>query len=426
MRDIPGRLLPNGARGVFLLALAARLGVVALTEWRPVFPDYFEADAREHHLVAARMLADRREGRPVEPTLSPAKRVYDYGLAALYHLVGPRPVWARVMNAVLAALAVLLLFHLALLFLPEPGAARFAAFLSLWPSYAYFGGGNTKDPLVFLLLAGSVSTYLSYLRDGAGSRLAGCAALLVALGLLKTHFVLAVAAGLALPTAALAVFAPPGRRRRLLAAVACAVAAGILYRPVARVLLERWLVAPASMRGHAQEELGSVFSYPAPDTRPEGASFSIPRRVQEFRDSRQYWSQRHAWATQGRRIETQVLPGARLDGWLDLLLFVPRSAFHVLFMPLPGLYPLDGKLGRWLSALENVGLLALFALAVLRLCRESWELDVLVLVGLFAVLAAASGLFEFDLGGAVRHKPEYLPFILLFAFRPVAGTTARR
>lgn len=413
-------------RHIFLLALLARLGAAVVTERRPIFPAYFDADATEHHRVAARMVLDWREGRPAAPTLSPAKRVYDYGLAALYRLAGPRPLCARALNAVFAALAVLLLHRLALLFLPPPDAARFAAFLALWPSYVYFGGGNTKDPLVFLLIAGAVFAYASYLRAGKASQLVGSAVLLVAVGLLKTHFVLALAAGLSLPTAVLAASASRERRMRLLAALGVAVAAGILYRPVARALLERWLVAPEGMRAHAQEELELVMrTHPPPLARRATARAgderpTIPRRIEEFRDSRHYWSQYHAQRTQGRRVETQILPGARFDGWLDLLLFIPKGAFHALFMPLPGLYPLEGKLGRWLGAAENLGLLALFAAAIWRLAGRGWPDDALVPAGLFLVLAAASGLFEFDLGSAARHKPEYLPFILLFAFKGTA------
>lgn len=413
---------PASPRQVFALALLARLSMAVVTEGRPVFPAYFEADAAEHHRVAMRMLADWREGRPATPTLSPAKRVYDYALAALYRVAGPRPLCARAVNAVFAASAVLLLHRLALLFLPPVGAGRFGLFLALWPSYVYFGGGSTKDPLVFLLIAGSVYAYLSFLSTGERPRLLAAGALLVVTGLLKTHFVMAVAAGLALPTALLAALAPAGQRARPLLALGAVLLAGGLYRPAARAVLQSWLKAPPALSAHGEAGLElSLQTHPLPgeedgrDTEDD----SLVHRIQRFRDSRQYWSQRHALATQGRRIETQILPGARLDCWGDLLLFIPRSAFHALFMPLPGLYELGGKLGRRLAALENLGLLALFSLALIRLARDTWPREALIPAGLFIVLAAVSGPFEFDLGSAMRHKPEFLPFILLFAFKTV-------
>lgn len=414
---------PASPRQVFVLALLVRLSMVVLTEWRPVFPAYFEADASEHHRVAVRMLADWREGRTATPTLSPAKRVYDYWLAALYQVTGPHALCARAVNAVFAAWAVLLLHRLALLFLPPVDAGRFGLFLALWPSYVYFGGGNTKDSLVFLIIAGTVYAYLSFLRTGGRPRLVVVAALLVVMGLLKTHFVLAVAAGLALPTALLAALPPAGQRARPLLALGAVLLAGGLYRPAAHAVLGSWLKAPAALSSQGETELEfSLQTHPLPgeedgrDTEDD----SLVHRIQRFRDSRQYWSQRHALATQGRRIETQILPGARLDGWGDLLLFIPRSAFQALFMPLPGLYELGGKLGRRLSAVENLGLLALFALALIRLARDAWPREALVPAGLFIVLAAVSGPFEFDLGSAMRHKPEFLPFILLFAFKTLS------
>lgn len=413
-------------RELFLLALAARLATCALTEWRPVFPAYFELDAAEHHAAASRMASDWSRGLPASPTMSPAKRTYEYALASLYYVFGPSQALARAANAVLASLAVIVLYRLAGAFLPA-AAAAFGLFLALWPSYVYVGASNTKASLVFLAVAGAVSLYLGYLRAGGGLRLAGFVLVVYGLALLKVHFVLVFCVGLALGTTLAAALSAFTRRHAL--ALAAVVLAGGLYRPVARAALQRWLPAALQVRAHAEEEF-DVLARPVPVELQQWADRpSWTARLQALRDSRHYWSQRHSEKVAGRRIETQILPGYRFDGVGDVLLFLPRAAFHALFMPLPGLYPLDGKPGRWLAAFENAALLALALAALWQLAWRVWPPEALVPLALFLALLSAYAFFEYDLGSATRHKPEYLPFLLMFAFRgvgPGAGREGRR
>ena len=119
----------------------------------------------------------------------------------------------------------------------------------------------------------------------------------------------------------------------------------------------------------------------------------------------------------GREIETQFFPDADFRTWPELVAFVPKGAFYALFMPLPGLYPMNGKVGRILAAAENALLLALAVLAVLGLRRVRWTPAAVALLATFLALAAGAGLLEYDLGSAARHKLLTLSLLLPFAAR---------
>ena len=90
-------------------------------------------------------------------------------------------------------------------------------------------------------------------------------------------------------------------------------------------------------------------------------------------------------------------------------------AFTVLFMPLPGLYPLGRKIGRWAAAGENTALLALALLAAAGLGRGPKTPKRLALFAFFAAMTVGAALLEFDLGSAGRHKLLYLPMLFPFA-----------
>ena len=98
-----------------------------------------------------------------------------------------------------------------------------------------------------------------------------------------------------------------------------------------------------------------------------------------------------------------------------MLLFLPKSIFYILFMPLPGLYPLGGKLGRILASAENLALLALSLVALLGLLRGPRSPAALSLLAFFCLILPPSALLEFDLGSATRHRLLFFPFILPFA-----------
>lgn len=140
-----------------------------------------------------------------------------------------------------------------------------------------------------------------------------------------------------------------------------------------------------------------------------------PGGITTFRKSRQFADRRWARLTMGREINTQIYPEAEFKTWWDVLAYLPKGAFTVLFMPLPGLYPMDGKLGRYAAAMENMILLSLAALAAAGFIRCPKSPARLGLLAFFATMTVGAALLEFDLGSAGRHKLLYLPMLFPFA-----------
>ena len=80
-------------------------------------------------------------------------------------------------------------------------------------------------------------------------------------------------------------------------------------------------------------------------------------------------------------------------------------------MPLPFLYPADGKIGRLLSSLENLILLVISLFAIYAWKRGKIPRSCTPMVICFSVVWCIHGLMAPDLGTAMRHKFFYLPLI---------------
>jgi len=95
----------------------------------------------------------------------------------------------------------------------------------------------------------------------------------------------------------------------------------------------------------------------------------------------------------------------------DLLLFTPQTVFIAYFRPLPGDIP---NLFGWLAGFENLGLLALSAMALLRIRLRHFRSHLFVWA--FALLGtwglAYSVIAYKDLGAAVRYKLQIIPILL--------------
>ena len=194
--------------------------------------------------------------------------------------------------------------------------------------------------------------------------------------------------------------------------LAVSLAAPVLYRLILPALLTGTLKPPVSKAARVDtSNIPIIFNA---DSREVIKPYS-PRGLSEFRRWRLRYDRENSLLFYKREISTQLFPDERMESWLEVLLFIPKASFHVLFMPLPGLYPLEGKLGRILASLENLGLLAIFVLALISAVRCDLEPRRLGLLLFFALTTAASALLEFDLGGAGRHKLMYLPMLFPFA-----------
>jgi hypothetical protein len=125
----------------------------------------------------------------------------------------------------------------------------------------------------------------------------------------------------------------------------------------------------------------------------------------------------------GSGKKTAEIPGLKLqnsDGGqknkfnrtLDMILFIPKGMFTALFRPLPG--EVRNVFGLF-SGLEDILLLSLFALAII---RGRWKelADPLLLWALLFILiwAGAYGFVSYNLGTVCRYRLQILPVLLGF------------
>jgi hypothetical protein len=390
-----------------LLAAAAfglRAALAVVTETHPIFPAYYYADAR---LTDAASWQAAQTGEFPEGTVG--QRALLWAESKLYRLVGHRPLAPKLLGALAAAAGVALLARSLSAELGARAAAAFGFFLACWPSSVFFTSQNMKDPWVLLFayggLAGTASIFSGRARPGHVALAAACLGLA---GLLRAY-VLGV---LALAVCAAAALALARRRRAETASCLALVAGGLLLFKLASLVVERAIPVRA-VAVNLQTPLVPV-TYDARLKRRY--SPTSPRGIAEFRKIRQDADQSYAQVDGGRRVESQLFYDQKFDDWLDVAAFMPKAAFYALFMPLPGLYPIEGKIGRVLACAEDLALLLLAAAAVFALSRRHWTATSAILILVFAGMTAGSALFEFDMGSASRHRIMYLPLLLCFAF----------
>lgn len=400
-----------------ILALALRVACAAVTESKPIFPAYYYIDATLTHGYAVKALEDVRAGR--EPLIngSLGGRIQTFVSLGFYRLFGPRPFVIKLFNAFLGALAVAAFAWAMSLVFPARAALAAGFGMAAWPSHIFYTSQNLKEAPVALLAFVALGASLAAGFDAKTSRpKTALLSLIAALGLLGAGFYrahIAVGMGAALLIALVFAARRPPRANALIAAAAL-LAALTLYPFISRGLLAAFHAEPLgeAVQDKIQSHLIPVaFSADAltlnRPTSPEGIS--------GFRRSRQSADRVWAASEAHREIGTQVYPDEVFKTWLDVLLYLPKGAFAVLFMPLPGLYPMDGKIGRWAAAGENLILLMLFLLAVVGFARARKTPERAGLLSFFAAMTVGAALLEFDLGSAGRHKLLYLPILFPFA-----------
>lgn len=401
------------------VALALRVGVACLTQSHPLFPAFYYTDAQVMNEGAAEADAARLAGKPyLYPGIAGLSQRMQVSLqAGLYRFVGPRPIAAKLVIAVLGSLSIVVLgFGLAEVFSAEPALAAAAA-AALWPSHVFYTSQNFKEAPTNLLAYLGLACGLMLLGGTPARRSPLLAALtmifLVGAGFYRSYILLTICVALALAFA----WALSARRARpLWFGLAAVLAAPAIYIPISHYVLEHWLTAHG-LASDGDQRLEPRLIPVTIDDQDFKVSHSptSPEGLTEFRRSRQY-SDRH-WAAlyRQREIGTQLFPDARFKTWLDVLAFVPKGGFYVLFMPLPGLYPIDGKLGRLFAALENSVLLGLAFLGLTGAVRGPKTPARAALLLFFLAMTAGCALLEFDLGSATRHKLLYLPMLFPFA-----------
>lgn len=418
-------------RRLLLIATAGlvlRAGLALVTERRPLFPDYYYTDARLNDAAAAELDRARREGRPAAFAGNLSQEVEARLQAALYRVFGPRPLAAKLTYALCGSLAIVAFGLLVAPVLGSGPALAAAAAVAVWPSGVFYTSQNFKEaPTNLLAYAGAACAMLLLTRrarSGTAATLLACGAVaaLIATGFYRSYVLLALGASL---TCAFSWEWARRRQERTPAALglAAVLASLLLYLPASRAVIGILGAGSAVADPRLTPQLVPV-TY---SQRTDRAYYpTSPRALTEFRRLRQSSDRWWAQSQRHREIGTQLFPDARFETWLDVAAFLPKSAFYVLFMPLPGLYPMDGKVGRLLAAAENLVLLAIAALGVAGAVRGPKTPARLSLLAFFAVMTAGSALLEFDLGSAGRHKLLYLPMLFPFAAEEILRLLGRK
>lgn len=393
-----------------LTAFALRAGIAVLTEYKPLFPDYYYHDAVFVERIAWDMAQTWRNGVAYATSYSPPQRAHAAVLALPYVLIGRHPLVNKLLNSALGA-AALALFGLAVrpLF-GEKHALTAAALVAVWPSHAFYTSQNFKESPTLFLIYGAFAALTALLASRSKPTLKALVAggvLLALTGLLRRYVLVVAAASFACG----ALLRLRDRETRTAGALILltVLAAPLIYRAPAYLLFERMIRTPPQY-AETLPPMAPIVSEngPAP-SRWSPAGISL-RRAQGQASDRAY-----AQKSMGREVSTQILPDARFDTWAGFAWFMARAEWQVLFMPLPGLYPMEGKPGRWAAAAENVLLLLLALSAAAGALRARPSPARTVFLAFFLLMAAGSAAFEFDLGSASRHKLLYFPMLFPFA-----------
>ncbi len=400
-----------------LLSLGLRAGCAILTEIKPLFPAYYYNDANEIHAVAVIALNSPKNSERMKYAGSLSRRIQVIITLGVYRVFGPRPLAVKLLNALLGSAAVTALAWAFSLIFSASAALWTGLLVAVWPSHVFYTSQNLKESPVDLLAYAALGTALTAALDEkiplAHSARWALAAMLCVMGTgLYRSYVLVCVAGSLLLIMALRSIAPLSRARALTAGAF--VAAALALHPYASRALFKTL---------GPNDSGSVDSPLIPatqalDVTPQDDRIDRPTSpggISRFRHWRQFSNRQWVLKNEGREIATQIYPEAHFETWDDVLAYLPKGAFAVLFMPLPGLYPMEGKPGRCAAAGENLILLVIAGLALVGFSRGKMSPERLGLAALFLAMTAGSALLEFDLGSAGRHKLLFMPMLFPFA-----------
>lgn len=426
-----GRITITRSRFVFaalLCGLALRWTTAVVTEFYPIFPSYYYTDARHFDLKARKTVENwEKTGFLLEPA-SPSSKVYIASTAVFYKFFGPQPMIPKIVNGTVAVGAIYFWYRISLLFIPSSAAIIVLWMLALWPTNIFFGSQNTKEAYSLFVLAGALFAFLHGIKKlgehSSSSRgfvglwaVAGLVFLFLT-GLFRSHVMLFVAVSLI--SALMFDFWRTSRLHaqwKTLVVMALWIALPILiYRPAMSFVFDHVLVQAPQYRGDPSTRIHLIPASASPEQPSKNVRPFSPEGLTQFRKIR--LSEDRQWAKDfsHRKIQTQICPDQEFQTWWDVAFYLPKGMLYALFMPLPGLYPLEGKMGRILAALENAMLFAVFLLAVTTFIR-TWPSDpsAVALIIFFSLAAVCYGLFEFDLGAATRHRLQYFPCLFPFA-----------
>ena len=415
------------------LAFAVRAACAVVTEFKPIFPAYYYTDARLVHADALAGLAALAEGRAPVLNGPIGARLHLLMTLGVYRVFGPRPLAVKLLNAALGAGGIAALVAAFALAFSWPAALASGIALALWPSHAFYTSQNLKEsPTHALAFFGFAAVLALGLRPpGSKARRLALGAVasagLIGAGFFRSYVLLCLSAALCAAFALEAARRKP--RGRALAALAVAASAAALF-PLASRSLDAALQGPgeATTMNASGAGRGSNFLPETVVNRKTTVAFRpmSPEGLSAFRLQRQESDREYAAVNMEREIGTQLFPDLEFRSWTDVVAYFPKGAFYVLFMPLPGLYPMGGKLGRIAASAENLLLLTLACFAAAGFLRGARTAGRAALMLYFVAMTAGAALLEFDLGSAGRHKLLYLPMLFPFAAEEILRLLGRK
>ena len=404
--------------------LLFRLGTAIITESTPIFPPHYYTDAVGFHENALKTKINWSDGRLElpKPPPSPSSQLYIASVALLYSIFGPHPLAPKLLNASLSAATILLWYLIAGSFLSERASTAALILLACWPTHVFFGSQNLKDAHVLFLSAASLLFGSKALLEDRIKRVAawslGAFALLLVTGFYRSYLMILIVGSL-LCSLALSRFTRGERpfdwkKTAVLAFVF--IAPILVFRPAANFVFGSLLVKPDRFKNDPSSRIHLLPATSPPEQPLQNIKPYSPQAITRFRQIRHSEDQKWAHRFSERRIKTQIFPDAVFSNWFDVAAYFPKGAAYALFMPLPGLYPSDNRLGRKLAMLENSLLLCAFLLAIAWWAMRPGASPAGTLLAVyFSSIAACYGVFEFDLGAATRHRLQYFPCVILFA-----------
>ncbi|MBI5597098.1 MAG: hypothetical protein HY928_13475 [Elusimicrobia bacterium] len=387
-------------------AFVLRAGIAVVDARRPLFPEFYYYDERDYLRTADELARGESRG-----AMTPGKEAYTMLLVALHGPFGSGPLPGRLTNAAFGAGAAGAWGWTAASVAGPPAGLAAAAFLALWPSNAFHSAQAIKEAPTSLLLALCAALMCAgFGAQGRRRNLLFLAAALsaLALGFLRSQLLpVAAAAGAAAGTAAW-VRAPRGGKAAAAAAAFWLLLPLLAYRPIKAALQQR-------LGSQNPEYSANILPELAPPAAEPGRTPTALQRISTYR--RNLLGGVIAWSVQmhGRTPDSALWPEVEFRSWPELALFIPKAAFFELFMPLPGLYPLQGKPSRMLAAAEGLVLLVTALFALPGLCGRERDPAALFLLVFFLLAVPGTAFLEFDLGSASRHRIHWIPFILPFA-----------
>ncbi len=380
------RTLLGTAAAAAVTAFLIRAAVAWWDADQTLFPPHYYNDARRFHLSGMQVLAGMRGDGPW-PELDISRRGFQTLIGLIYFVSGHEKFPAQLLVCVFGGLSVWFLARLGERLVSRRAGLIAAWTLALWPSSIFYGAQLIKDGAIMPWILASL---LGTLGTGPAAR-SGLLSAGIA-GLIRPHVGILLAG----------IWAAK-RFRDILrpSVVATLIALEIVALYGTSSLIERGAqVIP--------QEFASLRAFPAALT-----EFRTVRQRRENRDGR-------------RVVESHLFKEQRFRHWGDVILFVPKAGFYAAFMPLPGLFPLQGKLSRILSAMENVLWLVITALAALALKRRGLRPDDRVILCYIGLSCVIWGIFDLDLGAASRHKLQYMPLLLIYAASLLPKAPPRR